>query len=209
MNDELDFTGLTDDQLEALIRGACAEASRRGPCVADAVRSVLLDASECSRRVREAAEREVLRVQDEEARRAAETAAAAVRTAAETERSASSWSTKKWFAQQLDALYREVPGYESGLLRGAQLHVWRSGGETRVFLGCGYDKNHVTLYVTGRAKNPPGSLEYGDRDFKPYADRVRVLLAAAARTWPQGAKVDLRAALDWAGDASQPAAVAA
>jgi len=195
--DDLDFSELNDDQLEALFRAVCAEAIRRGPAVAAAVRQAGFDATEQARVANEAAEREAERIRMEEERRVAEQAAARVRDAAATARQDTIWGRKKALAERVRALYHIVAGYDGWDMKGCELQVWKSGvgSETRVFLGKGYGKGHVTLFVTGNKRQPPGSLEFGDRDFKPHADAVKQLLADAYAAFPAGTKIDIHMAL--------------
>jgi hypothetical protein len=86
MEDEgLDFSGLTDDQLIALIRGALQEAATRTPECQMATQAAVFDEAEAARIKREAALEEAVRVREEAAQRIAKEAAAEERRRLEAE----------------------------------------------------------------------------------------------------------------------------
>jgi hypothetical protein len=198
----LDFTNLTDDQLIALIRGACSDAVRRGAAVAAAAQEAYLSAAARGRIAREAAEREAERLKQEEAERVAREAAETVRRRAEQQKTADAaaaevkaWAKRKGVAQALVAA-----GYD---VVGDQLVVWiRPGGvEKRVFLqkkGYG-ETTYATLYVTGNQKHSPDSLVTVGLGAALRA-KVAPVLRAIARDWHQ-LKVDLDEAVAWTGEA--------
>lgn len=198
MRMDLDFTGLTDDQLVGLIRAACEEAVTRGAAVEMAARAEFLSAAERVQVARAAAERETERLRREETERVA--AAAASRSAVDVvaERERQLWAQRKGIAQALDAAGWNVVG--------DQLVVWLSDrNEKRVFLQQNkYDgTTWVTLYVTGNAKHAPGSCLFDSKVFKgePELKReVGAVLRAVAAAW-NAIKIDLPQAISWKGDA--------
>lgn len=200
--EDLDFSQLTDDQLIALIRGACADAVRRGTAVAAAAQDAYLSEVDRARIAREAAEREADRLKREEAERVAREAAETVRRKAEQQKTAEAaakeaqlWARRKGIAQALVDV-----GYD---VAGDQVVVWiKPGGvEKRVFLQKkGYGgTTYATLYVTGNPKHRPDSVVTVGLGPSLRA-KVAPVLRAIARDWHQ-LKVDLDEAVAWTGDA--------
>lgn len=202
---ELDFSGLTDDQLIALIRAACEEARHRGAATETAARNVYLDEVERARISRAAELLEAERLRSEEAARVAREAADKVRRDADRQKindvasaERKMWAMRKGIAQALDAA-----GWNC---RGDQLVVWLSPAkEKRVFLQKAvYGVSaYATLYVTGNRSHAPGSIQFSSIAFKNnkvLMDSVGAVLRSVAEEWTQ-VKVDLEQALAWAGDA--------
>ena len=202
---DLDFSGLTDDQLIGLIRAACGEARSRGNATEAAARNVYLDEVERARIARAAELLAGERLRNEEAQRVAKEAEDRVRRDADQKKiddvaagEVTLWARRKGIAQAFDAAGWDV--------RGDQLVVWLSASkEKRVFL----QKNvygaasWATLYVTGNKRQAPGSAEYSHGGFKgdkAFEERVGAVLRAVAREW-NAIKVDLPQALAWSGDA--------
>jgi len=86
VDNNLDFSVLTDDQLLSLIRAALAEAVERGAAITAAAQSVYLDAAEKMEIARQAAEREAAILRAKERERIAREAAERVRQQAEAEK---------------------------------------------------------------------------------------------------------------------------
>lgn len=199
---DLDFSGLTDDQLIGLIRAACAEARDRGAATEAAARNVYLDEVERARIARAAELLEAERLRGEEAARVAREAAAKVRAEADRKKvddAASSerrtWARRKGIAQALDAA-----GYD---VKGDQLVVWLSGsGEKRVFLQARAfgSVTYATLYVTGNGRHAPDSIEFRSGLGADLKTALPPILRAIAKEW-NAIKVDLEQALAWSGDA--------
>ena len=77
--DNLDFSGLTDDQLLQFYRAVCQEAAARNPAVQAACRAAGLDEAEKVKIAAEAAQREAAAQRARERQRVAEEAVARVR----------------------------------------------------------------------------------------------------------------------------------
>lgn len=202
--DNLDFSGLTDDQLVTLIRAACAEARTRGAATEAAARDVYLDEVERARIARAAELIEGERLRSEEAARVAREAADRIRREADqkkvqevAEGEEKLWGRRKGIAEALDAA-----GWDC---KGDQIVVWMSAAkEKRVFLQqLGYGgATYATLYVTGNCKKTPDSVSFGSPfNGKPELQRrVAAVLRSVAREW-NTFKVALAQALAWSGAA--------
>jgi hypothetical protein len=203
MDDALDFSGLTDEQLTTLLKSGMAEAFRRSPACAAAVRSAYLSEAEKFTIQRDAAAREAERLRQEEVKRCEAEAAAKVRRDAELRQSKEQgdkerrlWGKKKGIAEALQRVGWDVSG--------DQLVVWfkDTTKERRVFLqSLGYGGiTYATLYVTGNRQHPPGTIEWSRNVRESHRQRLQLILEAAARDWTS-VKIDLQAALNWNGDA--------
>jgi len=203
---DLDFSGLTDDQLIGLIRAACAEARRRGTATNEAARNVYLDEVERARIAQAAELLTAERLRNEEAQRVAKEAEERLRREADQKKIAdvaagevALWAKRKGIAQALDAV-----GWDC---KGDQLVVWLSPSkEKRVFLQQAVygGATWATLYVTGNNRNAPGSATFSTSAFKgdtEFKRNVKAVLEAVAKNW-NAIKVDLSAALAWKGDAT-------
>jgi hypothetical protein len=76
---DLDFSGLTNDQLIELVRACCHEAMRRDPATGAAMRGMMLDEQEKMRIIRNAAESEAAAIRARERERLATETAERVR----------------------------------------------------------------------------------------------------------------------------------
>lgn len=199
---DLDFSGLTDDQLIQLIRAACQDAVRRGAACAKAAHGVYLDAMEQSRIAHEAAMREAERLRQAETDRIARETAERIRRDAERKKvddvasaEAVLWARRKGIAIALDAV-----GYD---VKGDQLVVWLSGTkEKRIFLqqrGFG-GATYATMFVTGNGRHAPDSFEFSRGMSPSLKEALKPVLRAVAKEW-NAFKVDLSEALAWSGDA--------
>lgn len=180
---ELNFSGLTDDQLIALIRAACEEARHRGAATETAAQNVYLDEVERARIARAAELLEAERLRNEEAARVAEEAAARVRRDADRKQiddmaheERALWSKRKGIAQALVAA-----GWDC---RGDQLVVWLSPSkEKRVFLQeSRRGLTYATLHVTGNNRHAPGSIVFSDNVNKPARPTIESILRRSAST---------------------------
>lgn len=199
---DLDFSGLSNDQLIQLIRAACAEAVNRGAATAAAAQDAYLSEVERARVAQAATLLETERLRGEEAARVAREAADKLRRQAERQRveDAAAAETKLWARRKGIAAAIDATGYD---VKGDQLVVWLSGAnEKRVFLQTkGYGgATYVTYYVTGNSHHAPGSYTFRSgmdaslkRDLKP-------VLKAIAEEWNE-IKVDLQEAMRWDGAA--------
>lgn len=180
MSDDLDLSGLTDDQLVQMARLVAVEIGRRTGAVRTAAEAAVLDETEKARVWRDATEEQSAILRDAERRRIREEAAAAVR-AAEAARNPQrppppnprdeDWAKNKTIALMI----RETLG------KGWQCHAWRRGDVRRVYFDH-EDGRKVILHVTGSDRHPPGKLE--TQGLKG-ADRARLKIVAAhvAVTW--------------------------
>jgi len=208
----LDFSVLSDDQLLELLRGACSEASRRGTAVESAAYDVALSAAEKARIAREAAEREAQRLAAAEAARIAEEAAEAVRRKASVQQEAEAlddqtrmWRKKRGIAIAVRELFADVEmGSRKNKSAVSELKVWRKNGDVRVFVGCGFDANAATLYVTGNDYHPPQTLELHSAAEK-HRDRILSLLLQVAHDWTELTIRGMRRTAGYAGAPIFPA----
>jgi len=127
----MNFDGLSDDQLVALIRAACAEAVRRGEAVKAAAENAALSEAEKAQAARDAARSETERLRRKETERLAAVAAQKVRSAteadalkAEGEKQQKLWGKRKGLAQIVVAVLGD----------GWSLKVWKRENEQRVYL---------------------------------------------------------------------------
>ena len=205
---ELDFSGLTDDQLIALIRDACEEARRRGDATETAARNVYLDEVERTRIGRAAELLEAERLRNEESARVAKEAADRVRRDADktkiddvANKERVLWAKRKGIAKALDAA-----GWDC---RGDQLVVWMSSAkEKRVFLQKAVygASSYAIFFVTGNKSHAPESFQFSQSVFgkdKAFMGRVGDVLRAVAEEW-NTLKVDLEQALSWDGASIPP-----
>lgn len=199
---DLDFSGLTDDQLIGLIRAACTEARTRGNATEAAARNVYLDEVERARISRAAELLAAERLRNEEAQRVAREAEDRVRRDADQKKiddvaasEATLWARRKGIAQALDAA-----GYD---VKGDQLVVWLSASkEKRVFLQNKLfgGTTYATLFVTGNGRHAPDSIEFRGGMDASLKKALPPILRAVAREW-NAIKVDLAQALAWNGTA--------
>lgn len=205
---DLDFTPLSDDQLVALIRAACAEAVKRGNACGSAARDAYMDEAERARIAVEAADREAERIRQEAASRVAREAAERVRRESDAKvaedqaaKDARAWARRKGACEAVEHLIGEVCGFDTKKLN---IVAWRKPGSTerRIFLQFKFDDTLVTYHVTGNlAKGwAPGKLECRkDKDLTANRAKIAELCVAIAAIWTE-AKIDVAATLAWPGD---------
>ena len=208
---DIDFSGLDNEQLIALIRAACIEAVTRGTAVEMAARDAYLSAAERAQAAIGAAEAEAARVRREEEKRVRDEAAAKVRSAhaaelaeQETARQTARWAVRKGVAQAIKGL---IGGLCRFGMKDMVLELWQKGADRRIFLGYGFDAGVVAYYVTGggtgRYAKPPKALENcrKDKEVKANLAKIRELCEAINALWPTGTmKLLLSEALTWDGE---------
>jgi hypothetical protein len=177
----MDFSILSDDQLLQLLKGAMAEAIKRGGAVRAAAEGEVLSSQE--RAAIEFAVAEKLRIEKEEAerKRVAKEAEARLRQEdikKEVEKTESTWSIK---AAAIAAIRRW--GYEGKF----ELAIWSRGSDRRVYFQDA--KNRETwkwcLYLTGNQWHPPGDFEGEGVEcwFDDKKDELASLLKAVSESW--------------------------
>lgn len=209
---DLDFSGLDNEQLIALIRAACTEAINRGTAVEMAARDAYLSAAERAQVVQDATVREKERVRREDEQRVAAVAADKVRAAhaaaladAEAATQTKRWGLRKGIAQAVKGLLSGVCRFG---MKDMVLEIWQKGADRRIFLGYGFDAGIVAYYITGggqgRYAKPPKALENcrKDKDVKANLGKLLELCEAINALWPTGTtKILLSEALAWDGEA--------
>lgn len=205
------FHALDDAALLALIRGACAEAMKRGEMVVSAARSAILTEAELAAVRLYAQQQAAERLRAEQVGRVAEQAQADLRRAAREaalkeaaaqemrareEASANerrAWGRKKGTALAVEALLPEHAGLT--------VSVWSSASlERRVYINHGRRVQMACLYVTGNRHHPPGTLEM-NTSLEPRRAEFLALLRGIARTWNALASMDVDSAAQWDGEA--------
>ena len=212
---QIDFSALSDDQLVHLIRSACQEAATRGDACAAAAKDAILDEAEKARIAREASEATAAKLRAEEEARVRAEAEAKVRAQAalkttddETKKQERRWALRKGMAQAVERVISDLCKFGVTSKSNRMLvELWQKGADRRIFLGYGFDKGVVAYYVTGGGGSrpkPPKFLENvrGDADVKKHHTKIVELCEAIAKLYPGAtAKIDVREALDWPGEA--------
>ncbi|PHJ64954.1 hypothetical protein VF04_03985 [Nostoc linckia z7] len=177
----MDFSILTDDQLLQLLKGAMAEAIKRGGAVRAAAQGEVLSSQE--RAAIEFAVAEKLRIekQEEERKRIAKEAEAQLRQQdieKQVEKTENQWSIKSAAV----AAIRQW-GYEGDF----DINIWSRGADRRIYF---QDAGRRwtwkwCLYVTGNQYHAPGELEgEGNRCwFDDKQDQLKAFLEAIAESW--------------------------
>jgi hypothetical protein len=161
----LDFSGLTDDQLIALIREALQEAASRTLACKTAAQTVLFDEAEKARIAQEAVAQEAERIRREEAERIAREAAEAARRRLEAEQSRAQADKQKAIWEEKDRIAERFQEL-LGLPYAVTLQVWTKGvysttrKDKRIYVSAGKDhSDEVEYYHEGNAKQRPGSIK--------------------------------------------------
>jgi hypothetical protein len=201
--EELDFSGLDDEQVILLLRDVLGEALRRGPATGAAARDLFLDAAAFAQAAHAAADREAERLRQAHTARVAHEAAQRVQAETAAEREAKVWAVRKGVALAAEELFGTRCKFDAKKL---EIAVWkRSGGtERRLYVQRGFNDKLVTFHITGSsARNlTPGKLELArDPDMKAHRAVIKAFCEAVAALWME-AKLDIGAALAWTGPAT-------
>lgn len=158
-NAQIDLEALTDDALITLIVSARKEAQRRGIEAEAEVWAGALGDDEATRIARAAAERETVRLRDEQARTIAQQAAEKVRREAEAAKVKAEADKQAAHNARLGAIAAEARALFGSDVAEFNVKVWQKPGDKRVYIGKGYGANWVCYYHDGTSKIAPGTLE--------------------------------------------------
>jgi hypothetical protein len=181
----MDFRGLTDDQLVALVRSLCYEAAQRGWAVHQAAQNAMLDEAEKVRIAAEAAAQEAERLRQAEAERIAKEAAERVRWEAEAQKSQAEKELEKRKEQRIAAFCEAVYTVTG---EHCAISVWHPKDmpvkDRRVYFdqGDGFDRRgwKICVYVTGSHNTRPGTVTGADG---AYADALCKLAKLVSQDW--------------------------